>query len=242
VLGEPVYGWAFIRERHEGAVEFDARLRLELSLDFGKHHPCILARQVSPVGQARYLGGIIGHDVFLDAFLTRALQMIEQWWPQPVETVWCCDPAGVTNPLGVDLKSILSPHGLIPRYVEDSNSPIVRNAMIERGTKRMRERALDGSEAFVVSNSQHWQIMASSGLTLDRFFADGLEFGYVWDELSVSVGNKQMRRPKKDGWYEHAQNCLEYLEANFGSQSSKPKPAAKPVEFRMATGSTGWMG
>ncbi len=237
VLGTPVYGWGFSRERHEGVAEFDARLRLELSLDFGKHHPCILARQVSPVGQARFLGGIIGHDVFLDAFLTRAKQILAQWFPDPVETVWCCDPAGVSNPLGVDLKSLLTPHGIVPRYVADANSPVVRNAMIERVTKQMRERALDGSEAFVVSKSQRWQIMASSGLTLDRFFADGLEFGYVWDELVVSVGNKQMRRPKKDGWFEHAQNCLEYLEANFGSEPpEKPAPPSKPYRPTSAWG------
>jgi hypothetical protein len=191
----------------------------------------------------RYLGGIIGHDVFLDAFLTRAAQMLAQWFPEPVETVWCCDPAGVSNPLGVDLKSILKPHGINPRYVEDSNSPVVRNAMIERTTKLLRERALDGKEAFVVSNSQRWQIMASSGLTLDRFFSDGLDFGYIWDTLVVSVGNKQMRRPKKDGWYEHAQNCLEYLEANFGSAAPKPKPVEKAVTMpRAMVGSTGWMG
>jgi len=192
----------------------------------------------------RYLGGIIGHDVFLDAFLTRALQVLAQWFPDPIETAWSCDPAGVSNPLGVDLKAILRPHGLAPRYVEDSNSPIVRNAMIERVTKQMRERALDGGEAFIVSNSQRWQILSSSGMTLDRFFADGLEFGYVWDELTVSVGNKQMRRPKKDGWYEHAQNCLEYLEANFGTLGSKKKerePVRRPLPRALA-GSDGWMG
>ena len=240
VLGTPVYGWAFARERHEGVADYDPRVRLEVALDFGKHHPCLLARQVSPVGQMRYLGGIIGHDVFLDAFLTRACQMLAQWFPDPVETVWCCDPAGVSNPLGVDLKSILRPHGIQPRYVEDSNSPVVRNAMIERVTKQLRERSLDSKEAFVVSNSQRWQIMASSGLTLDRFFADGLEFGYVWDELVVSVGNKQMRRPKKDGWYEHAQNCLEYLEANFGASGGKKVEPLVIEVPRMPVGQMAW--
>lgn len=242
VLGQPVYEWAFVRARHEGVAEFDARLRLELSLDFGKHHPCILARQVSPVGQLRYLGGLMGEDVFLDAFLSRALQVFAAWFPNPVETVWCCDPAGVSNPLGVDLKAILRPHGIAPRFIEDSNSPIVRNAMIERTTKRLRERALDGSEAVVVSNSQRWQLVSSSGMHLDRFFADGLDFGYVWDELVVSVGNKQVRRPKKDGWYEHAQNCLEYLEANFTGQPPPKKPSTPARELRPLSGATAWMG
>jgi hypothetical protein len=47
--------------------------------------------------------------------------------------------------------------------------------------------------------------------------ADGCEAGYVWDEHFVSVGSKQIRKPKKDGWFEHGQNCMEYLEINFGA-------------------------
>ena len=50
----------------------------------------------------------------------------------------------------------------------------------------------------------------------DRFLAAGFEAGYVWDPHTVSVNNKQVRKPKKDGWYDHGQNCLEYLEHNFG--------------------------
>jgi hypothetical protein len=30
----------------------------------------------------------------------------------------------------------------------------------------------------------------------------------------ASVGSKQMRKPKKDGWFEHGMNCAEYLELN----------------------------
>ena len=32
----------------------------------------------------------------------------------------------------------------------------------------------------------------------------------------MSVGSKQVRKPKKDGWFEHGQNCHEYRELNFG--------------------------
>jgi hypothetical protein len=38
----------------------------------------------------------------------------------------------------------------------------------------------------------------------------------------VSVSNKQVRKPKKDGWYEHGQNCAEYLELTFGLEVRKP--------------------
>ena len=39
----------------------------------------------------------------------------------------------------------------------------------------------------------------------------------------MSTGNKQVRKPKKDGWYEHGQNCAEYLELTFGLEQRKPK-------------------
>jgi hypothetical protein len=41
----------------------------------------------------------------------------------------------------------------------------------------------------------------------------------------VSVGNKQIRKPKKDGWFEHGMNCTEYLELTFGAD--KPTEEAK---------------
>jgi hypothetical protein len=46
----------------------------------------------------------------------------------------------------------------------------------------------------------------------------------------VSVGSKQIRRPKKDGWYEHGQNCCEYLELNFGGA----QPSMQQVERSVA--------
>jgi hypothetical protein len=61
-----------------------------------------------------------------------------------------------------------------------------------------------------------------------RWLADGFEAGYVWDEHEVSVGNKKMRKPKADGWYEHGQVCAQYLELNFGGRGVKTTP---PVEF-----------
>ena len=63
--------------------------------------------------------------------------------------------------------------------------------------------------------------------------------GYVWDVHMVSVGSKQMRKPKKDGWFEHGMNCAEYLELNFGSAPPKQKPAPAPLIFPIPTT---WMG
>ena len=60
VIGEPVYKGAFERQRHEVLCSYDPALPLDESIDFGKHHPCVVWRQTSPLGQVRYLGGILG--------------------------------------------------------------------------------------------------------------------------------------------------------------------------------------
>ena len=250
IVGDPVYGTpadgsrggAFLRSRHEGPCAYDKRLRLEVGLDFGKHHPCVVMRQVSPVGQVRYLGGILGHDLHLDPFLTEVLRYLNRWFPEPVDTVWCCDPAGVSNPIGVDMGRMLRAHGIHAKYREDSNSPAARVSLIERIATQMRGRGLDGQEAFRVASDDRWLRISAHGVVTHRMVADACEFGYVWDEHMVSVGSKQMRKPKKDGWHEHPMNVIEYLEANFGQSSLE---SDKPIDFalpaKLPDTPVGWM-
>lgn len=234
VIGEPVYRGAFQRQLHEGRAEFDRSLPLEMALDFGKHHPCAVFRQVSPFGQVRFLAGILGQNLYLDDFLDIVLTHRSLWFPQAVEHRECCDPAGAsdTSHGTAGAVSILRRKGIFPRYVPDSNSPAVRLAMVERMASQMRKRAADGSEAFLVSDSDRWLRVSAQATVIDRFLADGFEAGYVWDEHSVSVANKPVRKPKKDGWYEHGQNCAEYLEANFGSSPLKVEPEPPPATYR----------
>jgi len=69
------------------------------------------------------------------------------------------------------------------------------------------------------------------------FVADALQAGYVWDAHYVSVGNKQMRKPKKDGWFEHGMNCLEYGEHNFGGvQPTIEQSMRRAARVRSAEG------
>lgn len=234
VIGEPVYKGAFVRRIHEGPAEYDPRLPLEMALDFGKHHPCVVFRQVAPLGQVRYLGGILGQNLYLEDFLDVVLSYRGQWFPRVVEHRECCDPAGAsdTSHGTHGALAILHRKGVHPRYVPDSNSPAVRLACIERMAAQMRKRAADGSEALVVSSADRWLRVSAQATIADRFLADGFEAGYVWDEHMVSVANKPMRKPQKDGWYEHGQNCAEYLEANFGSVPVKTEAEAPAAVYQ----------
>lgn len=244
VMGEPVYKGAFMRPVHEVACEYDPKLALEMALDFGKHHPCAVFRQVSSLGQIRYLGGILGQQLYLNDFLDVVLRYRSIWFPDPVEIRECCDPAGASDTSHGTHGAlvILKQRGLNPRYQGDSNSPSVRLAMVERMASQMRQRAADRSEKFVVSNNRDRWLRVSENSTInDPFLADGFEAGYVWDEHLVSVNNKQVRKPKKDGWYEHGQNCAEYLELNFGNEMPKPRKAPTGPGVPRPQGSNAWM-
>lgn len=239
VAGVPVYKGAFVRAIHEALAEYDPRLVLEIALDFGKHHPCVIFRQRSALGQVRFLGGILGQNLYLDDFIAIVLRYLSDWFPS-AHVEWCSDPAGAADTSHGTQGAIktLRAQGIQPRYVADSNSPGIRGALIERIASQMRKRGADREEAVVVSNSERWLVISERSTVIDRFLADAFEAGYVWDEHMVSVGNKQVRKPKKDGWYEHGMNCAEYLEANFGGMPKvKKEPPPMP---RQPTGPMSW--
>jgi len=213
-----------------------------MALDFGKHHPCVVFRQTSSLGQVRFLGGILGQQLYLDDFLDIVLKYRRTWFPDAVEIRECCDPAGASDTShGTEgaVKTLLR-KGIHARSQPDSNSPAIRLAMVERLAALMRQRTANREEAFVVSDSDRWLRISAQATLVDRFLADGFEAGYVWDEHMVSVSNKQVRKPKKDGWYEHGQNCAEYLELNFGS--APPKTGKAPRWQAPGRGEMDWAG
>lgn len=231
VIGEPVYAGAFVRRIHERLLSYDPALPLEAAIDFGKHHPCIVWRQVSPLGQVRFLGGILGQDLYLGDFAEVARRYQEEWFPHPAELRVCCDPAGATDTSQgtTGAVALLRERGYEPVWVVQANAPAVRLAAIERLADRMRRRAADGSEALAVQVApERWLQVSPRSTTTHRFVADGFEAGYVWDPHVISVAHKPMRRPKKDGWYEHGMNCVEYLEVNFSRLGSARQAAEAP--------------
>ena len=226
VMGLPVYGpldprqpetAAFQRARHERPLVMDRSLPLLEAIDFGKHHPCVVWAQYTPWAEFQILGGVMGHHLYLGDFIRILQQYRAQWFADALEVRTCCDPAGShesSHGLQMNGVSVLYDAGIPAQFRQDSNTPAVRLAMVERIANYMRARSPRG-EAFAI-DSDHWMRVSASSVIQHKFLADGFQAGYVWDEHLISVANKQVRRPKKDGWYEHGQNCVEYLEHNFG--------------------------
>ena len=226
VMGLPVYGpldprdpatAAFQRSRHVRALALDLTLPLYESIDYGKRHPCVVWAQYTPWAELQVLGGVLGEDLYLEDFAAILQQYRQRWFKDALEVVTCCDPAGAHNNsqgLRQNGVTVLQDHGIYPVFKPDSNTADVRLAMVERMAGHMRRRSAKG-EAFGLDDTR-WVRISATAVTPHQFLADGCEAGYVWDPHVISVSGKPMRRPKKDGWYEHGQNCLEYLEHNFG--------------------------
>lgn len=221
VMGVPVYRGLFKRPVHVAPIPFDERAPLLLALDFGKHHPCLLFAQQGYYGGLKVLGGLLGQDMFLDDFLPLAKHYMAAWFPEvPMGMQICCDPAGSHQNsqgarfTGVD---IVKRFGWHPSWRPNANAPDVRAGTIEAIGAHMRRRTPSGEAFQVESDPERWLLVNLDGPKAEPFLADALEAGYVWDEHMVSVGNKQIRKPKKDGWFEHGMNCLEYLELNYGA-------------------------
>lgn len=240
VIGDPVYAGAFERARHVVPLTCNPDRPLYEAIDFGKHHPCVVWAQRPLYGGLHVLGGLLGQDVWLEDFIPLLMQYRSEWFPDVPEVISCCDPAGShQNSQGVrdNGVTLLRQHGIVPRWVPNSNAPDVRSNQIERIAAHMRRRTPSG-EAFGV-DAARWLRISSTKAEHWPFLADGCEAGYVWDVQMVSVGSKKYRKPVKDGWYEHGQNCLEYLELNFGGV--RPTAAQQEQAARQHRSAEEWL-
>lgn len=224
VRGKPVYAGAFDRDRHVQDVEILPNLPLCESYDYGYHHPCVVWYQYAPWGWLRVLGGVMGNDLHLDAFLPIAEKYRSQWFPGVKAVEATCDPAGANEnaqglrgtPVGLlrdwyRVNGLRDSQGRVvqPRYLADANTPERRHAANELAATYMR-RQVNSEEAFLVDR-EHWQLVGLGDERFDNFFIDGLEAGYVLeDEARHSSRLGTYWVPKKDGWFEHPQNCFEY--------------------------------
>jgi hypothetical protein len=224
VRGKPVYSGAFVRDRHVRPIDILPTLPLCEAYDYGYHHPCVIWYQYAPWGWVRILGGVLGTDLHLDAFLPVVERYRSLWFPQRLRLQATCDPAGAAeNSQGLRgtpvsrLRNWYLEHGekddhglaVYPRYSADANQPERRHAANELLATYMR-RVVNGDEAFLV-DPEHWRVVGLGDERYDSFFVDGLEAGYVFEEEprhSHRLGTYWV--PKKDGWFEHPMNCLEY--------------------------------
>jgi hypothetical protein len=222
VRGTPVYLSAFQRSRHVRSVALHPEFPLCEAYDYGFHHPCVIWYQWMSWGWLRILGGVMGSDLHLDAFLPIVERYRDLWFPSRLRIEATCDPSGANaqgargTPVQV-LSDWYREHGerdqhgnfVSPQYDTTANSPERKVAANQKVATYMR-RTANGDEGFLVDEDR-WVLAALNEERRDGFFIDGLEAGYVFeDEPRSSSKLGSFWVPKKDNWFDHAQNCLEY--------------------------------
>lgn len=222
VRGTPVYLGAFVRSRHVRNLSILPDLPLCEAYDYGFHHPCVIWYQWAPWGWVRVLGGVMGSDLHLDSFLPIVERYRDLWFPQRLRIAATGDPAGA-NAHGVRgtpiqmLNDWYREHGerddaglpVSVMYDSVANQPERRVAANQRLATYMRRR-VNGEEAFLV-DPEHWVLAELQDEKFESFFVDGLEAGYVLEDEPRQSGKLgSFYVPKKDGWFDHAMNCLEY--------------------------------
>ncbi len=220
IMGQPVYGKVFSRHMHVGEVEYLPDYPLIESWDFGQKHPAVSWHQLIPLkGQHgavsgtwwNILGEYLGERQFIDEVVPAVAALRNELFQGVAVLNVCCDPAGVqgqgvrhTNVevLNSHLRDVYGP-GVGAKYLTNSNRPPQREWAIQQISGHMT-RLIVGRPALLVHPR-------CSNLI------DGFEAGYVYDDRVFTQGaTPSIRRPKKDGFYDHLQNTTEYVALNYG--------------------------
>lgn len=231
VVGDPVYGGYFQRALHlADELPCNPAAPLYEGWDFGHGHPCVVWAQFLPWGALHVLGGVMGSAMFIEDFCPVALQYRASWFPKVLEVKSTGDPAGESfSPHGVATSAVdvLRKHGVAIECVSDANRVDRRDVAIQTVAGYMRRLSATGP-AFRAT--PRFAVVTRQGSTTTPVLVDGFEAGYVWDTRStVSTSNPNTRRPLKDGFYDHAQNCLEYVVLAFGpAVGRKTTPPEEP--------------
>jgi hypothetical protein len=219
VTGEPVYGEVFSRAHHVvPELSINPDLPLVESWDFGHSHPAVLWSQFG-LGTWHVLGELLGHNEFIETFAPKVLQMRKSISRLGVGTddgllvsdvQVCCDPAGFSSSNqghGKNVVEILHDYGIHPQSWPKGyapNHPIQRNAAIQQYARALSTMVRGAPSVLLHPRAAN--------------FIDGTEAGYVWEDQRRyhSSTYPTLRRPKKDGLYDHLQNCAEYSWLLFG--------------------------
>jgi hypothetical protein len=204
IVGEPVYKGSFSRARNvrEGLRPISG-LSIYEGWDFGHKHPAVSWWQYVR-GEAVWLclGEKMGHNVFLEDFAPEVLVERAQRFPGTWDFQSCADPSGFAeNNHGARIRAvdILSQNGINP--MPSSNHLLARDAAIQLAAGFMGRG----------------KVLIDDSCTI---LIDGFEAGYVWDDekgRSATLSHPNVRRPMKDGYYDHLQNTWEYIQITFGA-------------------------
>jgi hypothetical protein len=228
IIGKPVYAGVFHARLHVQRLALNPSVPLLEGWDFGHSHPAVVWAQVLPWGELRVLGGLLGSDQFIEDFAPMAVALRHLWFggepnaagerTLPMEVWSTGDPAGDQNNsqgTRVSAADVLREYGVMLYTIGGANHPDARDRCIQHLAGYMQRLTRQGP-AFTV-DPDRWRLSGPEGVVESTHFIDALEAGYVWDERSIAHAvSPNTRRARKDGFYDHAMNAIEYVVLAYG--------------------------
>lgn len=184
--GRPVYP-QFNNGNYIRDIQFNPKLPVVRSFDFGYNRPAVVWAQMER-GQIRILAELLGKSIYLEDFLKeQVFPYQETLFGVDVRYMDFCDPRGSdASDKGKTSIDILREHGIRPAY---------RRTWIEEGVKAVKQ-CMDTIDK--PSGLPNYIIHPRC-----KNIIEGNKGGYCREE------GEEM--PKKDGFFEHLQDCQRYL-------------------------------
>ncbi len=234
ITGQPVYGAVFSRSLHAQDVEYLPDYPLVESWDFGQKHPAVSWHQFLPWGWWNILGCWMGDRKFIDEAVPEVAALRTEYFPTLTTLRVCCDPAGADKQghgMRTTAVDVLNQHlrlvygknadgaNVSAGFVKGANAPSRREWCLQQIAGYM-SRLIQGRPALQVHPRA-------------EIIVDGFEAGYVYDDrTSVNALLPNVRRAKKDGYYDHLQNTVEYAMLAYGNRTFDQQSTVDDTRIR----------
>jgi hypothetical protein len=229
IEGTAVYGRVFSRSIHAREIEFMPDYPLIESWDFGQKHPAVTWHQFLPWGHWNILGEYMGTRQFIDEAVPAVAQMRAELFPGLSTIRVCCDPAGADKQghgIRQTAVDVLNAHlrmlygaDVGARFVTGANRPEKREYCIQQISNHM-SHLVQGRPALVVHPRCEITI-------------DGFEAGYIFDDRVLAhAAMPNIRKAKKDGYYDHLQNTVEYAALTYGSAPAQTLDTSRMNKYQ----------
>ena len=183
-----------------------------VGLDFGYHHPAMVAAQMRYGQQFCVLRTLQGKQVRFEDFMAEVLSSLKEWFPNrhisdPSDFIWCCDASGEQEHAtgAPEIKILRRVYGLRPKYKKVKIPPTID---IVRG---FMSRTYRGEPCFLIDDN-----------STNTLVIDGLNGGYAYPPNEVN----ELTVPVKDNIHDHVQDILRYIAVNFGGAPQREQNRA----------------
>lgn len=178
-----------------------------VGLDFGYHHPAMIAAQMRYGHQFCVLRALQGSQIRFEDFMHEVLAQLKAWFPtrhidSTDDFVWCCDASGMQEHAtgAPEVKILRRVYNIKPKFKKVKIPPTID---VVRG---FMSRTYRGEPCFQVDNNPTTTLVV-----------DGLNGGYAYPHGEINDDTV----PEKDNIHDHLQDILRYIAVNFGGEPQR---------------------